>query len=386
MSYRSAVVFLLLFLAGSGAARPKSTQVSYGVMGCTHIGDLGVQDYDGGVNSNLDAIQHMVEWLCDQGISRLFVVGDATLRTENWSDSGYFKKFMDTHVAEGVELRLVAGNHDTFLFDDPLNQGANPYAHLPDSFPQFAEGGSYWHEDVGSVRFISLNNNDDYVVFTGSSYSQPYYSNNPPYYGLTYWNSNGYPTGNDSYYNPSFGGITRRSSHQYQWLRSLLLDRDYTWTILFAHRAVFSPQNPAVFVSRRCNTDMRTTSSLGVDLMHTADQHIAYGLDRVNSTAAGDVVVRSPDSLGIHYYGVCGAYVRRDTDVASAPAGSVYFANAADVDSGVTCKWIYANLVDITGNRARVRVVRSAQGPSPGYQLRIVVEDDRAFLSQGAKQ
>lgn len=392
MPHLRKVALLLLVLMGfSGVSQYKRTQLKYGVIGCPHVseGAWNSNSYDGGVNTYRDGVLYMVDWLCDQGISVLIVDGDCTIGNPTFNHTDRMKAVFRSVMPPSVDLQVVAGNHDVANFDFPTLQGSNPYAMLSDSFSVFS-GRSYWSKDYGSVRFIALNANTDTTYVLTGSYFQAYAENNPPYLGYGYWSNNGFPNGNNVT-NPDFSGITSRTSAQYQWFKALLLDPKPTVTIVFSHRPPWSTVLQATTPSRAPNGQLRYKAcalacSTGVDLWHTADIHAANITARIKSTASGTRSVNPADSSGIHYSSTCCSYVRRATSTAEMPAGSVSWYNTAAVDSGSSSRWVYADLVEIYGNRIRLRKVRTAQGPSPTFTLRTVVAAERVYLAKGARQ
>jgi len=350
--------------------RPVRTQTSFAVFGCPHVQEGnwnsgGANSYDGGGWTYAEAHEAMLAYVIGLGVESVVVDGDLTIGSDIDALAGTdrFKSWFSSRIPAGVNLWPVAGNHDVVNFNEPTTQGADPYAALEDSFPSLFQSKTYWTRTIGAVRFIALNNNDDYIVPGTTTHAYP--EDNPPYA----------TTGSTP--NPSFGGIDSRSSTQYRWFKNLLLKPGYVHNLVFAHRGIYAPQDTAVISIRRVYTDMRYKAcalacSLGVDVWNSADMHGAWATKRIKSVAGGTETVQPADSLGMHYFGSCGTYARREMDSSFLPTGSLIAMNSAAVDSATHCRWVYVHYFKITGKRIYWRFLRTAEGPSPTYALRVV--------------
>jgi hypothetical protein len=331
------------------------------------------------------------DWVCDQGVDVIAVFGDLEYDTDTDFD---FKDYMDGVVAGRAEVLPVAGNHDVPDWDMSDGQAGrsavNPYGELCADYPSLFMGRPYYAKDFGAVRFVSLVTNADTTVFNAPNYEQSYAANNYPYQDLVYWQANGFPNGNPSGSNGDMFGITSSSSPQYQFAKAKMAETTPVWKIVLSHRGPVSALNTVPYLGRGPLGSLkygiaREFCTSGVDLWCSGDAHVVSLTKRVKTYLTGSeghYTVSPSDSLGIHYFQTTGPHVRRTVDTSLLPTGSSIFATGG-ADSAVTAKWVYFSYGKIRGDRMEFSLYRTAQGPSPGYALRIVKVLSRVFMANG---
>ena len=351
---------------------------------------------DGGVNTNADQWHAMVDWGLDQGMDAVMVSGDLTVSPaeEIFADgcTSRFASVFRSWLGGAAELLVCVGNHDTEMAWNTEGSGAegrslDPYYAMQDTFPNlFREGRSYYGRDIGPVRLLSINDIADTTYDAGGSWVQQYANCNPPYQGLIYWQGNGYPLGNPDWTNPDFSGITNPYSDQRRWIDQKLADSWPIWKVPVMHRGIWTPfpygANRSGLYEARYDLWADFTAA-GVDMVFQGDQHIVSWSKRIASYPASATVVNKADSTGAMSVALHGHYFRRSVDTGEMPASSLIFSKGGTDSSNV--RWVYGMLGTFNGNRAELRLVRTAQGPSPSYALRIVQVAVRVILANGER-
>lgn len=396
-----ALGLLLLCTAPADAWRARDTQAKILYLSDPHVCEgtstsAWTSTISGGVNTNADQWKKIVDWGVAQGIDAVVVSGDLTVSPA----SGIFTAGCTSRFAAlfrlwlngAADLLVCVGNHDTELAwnaggTGPDGLSTNPYYAMQDTFPELYQGKlSYYSKDIGPVRILSINDIADTTYDAGGSWDQQYANCSPPYRGLVYWQANGFPLGNSAWTNPDYSGITNQYSPQRRWINEQLQGSWPPWKVPVMHRGIWTPfpygANRSGLYEARYDLWADLTAA-GVDMVFQGDQHIVSWSKRIASYPASATVVNKADSTGAMSVALHGHYFRRSLDTGEMPAGSLLFSQGG-ADSG-TVRWVYGMLGTYNGNRAEYRLVRTAQGPSPGYSLRVVTVATRAILSHGER-
>ena len=280
-------------------------------------------------------------------------------------------------AAQGLPVYSTLGNHD-FDVDvvsadgDIYPNGESPIDDaVATAIPQMAIV-PYWTKDVGSLRFLFLDNNYDTTTVQGGYHYQCYAECNPPGRGMTYWEVHGYGTrdslnllGNPNGTNPEYAGwVTSDSTNgQLAWIKTTMADFGGTFAIAVAHRSPYTPYEvqairPPDLGGR--SVGWAIASRAGIDLAATGDCHSCGFTKRMLKG------VQSDDGT----YFITTRVAFRRTAAFGTGAGTcqlteddVYWPKSADLEAAnESPSTVFAYIV-FHGNRATVKMM---QGHSDG--------------------